>query len=201
MTAGEETAALDPRDGLIVPAIDGYGMVWSVPRGSPDELTVFTPDGTASVPFAVPWTGTQIAALEISRDTTRVIALLADGDRTRFVAASIVRDDDGVPVELGQVTLELASVDGVPQDIAWIDDRQVASLTAVGEGTRLILQTIGGVPDTGRTGPVGGVELSGGNSVGDLRVRTADGNLVTRSGQGWQAQRGGIQLLASQQPR
>ncbi|WP_350347283.1 GerMN domain-containing protein [Agromyces sp. G08B096] len=196
---GDDQVLLDPRGDLIVPAIDGYGVVWSVPRSSPDQLTVYAPDGTP-VQLAVPWTGTAIAALQVSRDTTRVVALLADGARTRFVAASVVRDGDGVPVELGKVTLELADVDGVPLDIAWLDDRTVASLTSVSDGTRVLTQTIGGGLDSTRPGPVDGAELGGGNSLGDLRVRTASGDLETRSGLGWQVQASGILLIAAQQP-
>ena len=69
--SGEEPAILDPRDGLVTPAIDGQGVVWSVPSSLPDQLVWFAPDGTTEqVP--VPWSGSSIAAIEVSRDSTRI---------------------------------------------------------------------------------------------------------------------------------
>lgn len=195
---GEDPVLLDPRDDLIVPALDRYGVAWSVPASAPDELIVIAPDGS-SVQLPVPWTGSSIAALEVSRDGTRVIALLAEGTRTRFLAAAVQRDDAGVPTALGAVTLELAHVDGTPLDVAWLDDHSVASLTATAQGTQLITQTIGGL-ETPRAGPEDGVQILGGNSMRDLRVLTAAGNLDTQSGLGWQVQATGIRFVSVQQP-
>lgn len=195
---GEDPVLLDPRADLIVPALDVYGVTWSVPATAPDELIVVAPDGaTAQLP--VPWAGTSIAALEVSRDGTRLIVLLADGTRTRFIAAAVQRDDAGVPVALGPVTLELAHVDGTPLDVTWLDDHAVASLTATDEGTQVITQTIGGL-ETPRAGPEDGVQIIGGNSMRDLRVRTAAGDLDTQSGLGWQVQATGIRFVSVQQP-
>jgi len=195
---GEDAVPLDPRDGLIVPALDLYGIVWSVPASRPDELVVVPPDGS-TVQLAVPWAGTSIAALAVSRDGTRVIALLAEGARTRFVAAAVERDDAGVPVALGPETLELAHVDGTPLDVTWLDDHTVGSLTATAQGTQVITQTIGGL-ETPRAGPEGGLQILGGNSMRDLRVRTAAGDVDTQSGLGWQVQATGIRFVAVQQP-
>jgi hypothetical protein len=195
---GADAQLLDPRDGLIVPAVDVRGVVWSVPASAPDELIVIAPDGTP-VQLAVPWTASSIAALEVSRDGTRVIALLAEDGRTRFVAAAVQRDDTGMPVALGAITLELADVDGTPLDATWLDDHTVVSLTATDQGTRVISQVIGGL-DTPRAGPVDGVELVGGNSVREVRIRTAGGELDTQSGVGWQVLATGIRFVSVQQP-
>lgn len=195
---GEDPVPLDPRDDLIVPALDIYDMVWSVPATAPDELVAIAPDG-ATVQLAAPWTGTSIAALEVSRDGTRVIALLAENGRTRFVAAAIQRDGAGLPTGLGAVGLELAHLDGAPLDVTWLDDHSVASLTATDQGTQVITQAVGGL-ETVRGGPDDGVQILGGNSMRDLRVRTAAGDLDTQSGLGWQVQAQGIRFVAVQQP-
>ncbi|WP_162248739.1 MULTISPECIES: GerMN domain-containing protein [Agromyces] len=199
--AGEEAESLDPRGGLIVPAIDGTGAVWSVPAGLPGQLVAYPADRSLEpIQLAVPWTGASIAALEISRDSTRLVALLGDGTSTQFVAASIQRDAAGTPVALSAVTLGLSDVAGVPRDVTWLDSRTVASLTALPDGsTRVITQELGGfaVP---RAGPDGGVAIDGGNSVHDLRILTGAGDLEAPSGVGWQARATGIRLLASQQP-
>ncbi|WP_139416763.1 GerMN domain-containing protein [Agromyces laixinhei] len=198
--AGEEAVLLDPRDGLIVPALDAHGVVWSVPGALPDQLVVFPAGGaTDPVQLPVPWSGTSIAAIEISRDSTRLVALLGDGAATRFVAASIERDSAGTPVALSPVTLGLADVAGAPLDVTWLDSRTVASLTALpGGGTRVITQEIGGFADP-RQGPEGGIAIDGGNSVRDIRLLTAAGDLAAPSGVGWQARASGIRLIAAQQ--
>jgi hypothetical protein len=199
--AGEAPVLLDPRADLVVPAIGGAGYVWSVPRGSPDQLVVFAPDGTA-LPLDVPWGGSSIAAIEVSRDSTRLIALLGDGARTQFVVASIERDAEGRPVALGPVALRLADTAGTPLDVAWLDASNVASLTELPDGTtRLVTQEIGGFASD-RQGPDGGVLLDGGNSITDIRVLTSAGALNVRSGVGWQERAPNlvIRFTAVQQP-
>ena len=194
---GEEPVPLDPREGLATPAIDGYGVVWSVPTDAPDELVWFAPDGT-SEQVPVPWSGTSIAAIEVSRDSTRIAALLADGGRTRFVVASIERGADGRPVGLGTTALSLADVTGTPLDVAWLDSRSVASITGMAaDATRIVTQELGGFARE-REGPLGGVLVDGGNN--DLRVLTAAGGLDVQSGVGWQPRAEGIRFVAAQQP-
>lgn len=195
---GDEPVPLDPRGALVTPAIDGEDIVWSVPADAPDELAWFAPDGTSGQ-VAVPWSGTSIAAIEVSRDSTRIIALLADGARTHFVATSIDRDGDGKPVALGTNTLRLDDVSGTPLDVAWLDARTVASITGLPDGsTRIVTQELGGFASQ-RDGPAGGVLIVGGNS--DLRALTASGELDVQSGIGWQVQATGIRFVAAQQPR
>lgn len=197
--SGEDAVLLDPRAGLVAPAIDGYGDVWSVPADSPDALVWFGPDGTATQ-VSAPWTGSRIAAIEVSRDSTRLVALLADGSRSRIVATSIQRDSDGNPVALGPVPLNLADVAGVPLDVTWLDAKTVGSITeAPGGGARLVEQEVGGRADA-TDGPAGAREIVGANSLRELRVLTTAGDLVTRAGVGWQGQATGIRFLAPQQP-
>lgn len=199
--AGDEAEPLDPRGGLIVPAIDGTGAVWSVPAGLPGQLVVYPGDRSLdAIQLPVPWTGSSIAALEISRDSSRLVALLGDGNATQFVAASIQRDAAGTPTALSAVTLGLSDVAGIPRDVAWLDAGTVASLTELPDGTtRVITQVLGGLA-VSRPGPDGGFAIDGGNSVSDLRLLTVDGFLEAPSGVGWQARAEGIRLLASQQP-
>ncbi|KRC60425.1 hypothetical protein ASE14_05210 [Agromyces sp. Root81] len=200
--AGEEAVPFDPRDGLIVPALDGHGVVWTVPGAFPDQLVVRPADGSAdAVQLPVPWSGSSIAALEISRDSTRLVALLGDGNATHFVAASIQRDAAGIPVALSTVTLGLADIVGSPRDVTWLDAGTVASLTALpGGGTRVITQELGGFADDPRLGPDDATAIDGGNSVRDIRLLTSAGLLEVPSGVGWQARASGILLMASQQP-
>lgn len=193
---GEDPVLLDPRHGLVTPALDGEGVVWSVPADSPDQLAWYLPDGTSGQ-VDVPWSGTSIAAIEVSRDATRIVALLADGARTHFVAASIERGPDGVPVGLGTTPLRLDDVSGTPLDVAWLDAHTVASLTAMPDGTtEIVTQELGGFASR-REGPAGGVALDG--TTTELRVLTSTGELDVRAGVGWQPRAGGIRFVAAQQ--
>ena len=45
---------------------------------APDHLVWFAPDGS-SEQVPVPWSGSSIAAIEVSRDSTRMAALLSEG--------------------------------------------------------------------------------------------------------------------------
>ena len=197
--ADEESVPLDPRANLVVPAMDVDGGVWSVPADAPGELVWYSPDGETARPMGAPWSGASIAALEVSRDGTRIVALLGDGARTHFMAASIQRDADGLPVALGPVVLPLADVAGTPLDVAWLDSSTAASLTALpAGGTRVVIQELGGT-STARQGPDLGVALDGGNAERELKVLTSGGTLEARSGLGWQVRVDGIRLVAAQQ--
>jgi hypothetical protein len=196
--AEEDAVPLDPRDGLITPALDVDDVVWSVPADAPDALAWFAVDGTASEQIPVPWSASRIQAIELSRDGTRIAALLADGARTRVVVASIERDEDGLPVALGPVALELAGTAGEPLDLAWLDAGTLGVLSASATGARLGLQEIG-APDTAVEAPEGAVQLDGANSQRDLRVLTSDGDLATRAGVSWQPQDRDLRFLATQQ--
>lgn len=197
LRTGEDPVLLDPRQGLVTPAIDGEEVVWSVPAEEPDQLAWFAPDGSNGQ-IQVPWSGTSIAAIEVSRDSTRIVALLADGARTHFVAASIQRNSDGHPEALSGTLLRLDDVSGTPLDVAWLDARTVASLTALPDGsTRVVTQELGGFASQ-RDGPVGGMLIDGGNS--DLRVLTSTGELDVPSGVGWQRRAIDIRFVAAQQP-
>ena len=97
-----EIAVVDTRAGLVDPGADPFGYIWSVPRDQPSEVAVFSAAGQR---FAVAdaWPGaTQIVAMAVSRDGTRMAALIVTGGRPEVWIAGIVRDDDNVPVRLGE---------------------------------------------------------------------------------------------------
>jgi hypothetical protein len=194
-----ERELLDPRAGLIVPALDVDGIVWSVPADAPDELAWFPSDGGDGNQIGVPWTASRIVTLQVSRDGTRLVALLAEGSRTRVVAASIQRDEGGRPIALGPVALELAGSGGAGIDVAWLDAGTVGTLTQSATGEpRLALQELGAPSDPGE-GPANAIQVDGANSIRDLRVLTSDGDIATRAGVGWQLQSREVVFLATQQ--
>lgn len=192
----EQPVQLDARPGLIAPAIDGHGYVWTVPAGAPGAVFATAPDGT-QIALSPPWAGTSIAALEIAADGARLVALIDEGGSPRFVAASIQRGADGVPEALGPIALELADETGAARDVAWLDAGTAAALTAAPDGSTAIVSQVLGAQATTRDGPSGGVQLDSGAGARELRVLTTDGELQVLSGVGWQARAVELRFIAS----
>ncbi|HYI32530.1 MAG TPA: LpqB family beta-propeller domain-containing protein [Glaciibacter sp.] len=197
VAVGDAPEILDPRQGLVPPSVDTYGYVWSVPMERPGELFVYNPEGAA---IAVPTTwpeATSIHSLRLSRDGTRLAALLRTGSDTRFVVAAVKRDKN-VPVGLGDPET-LATIEGTPLDATWIDDLTVASLSQLPNGEeRIVAQQIGGVRTSIASAP-DTVSITGGNTMRELRALSAPGALLVQRGVGWQVRIGGIDMVATQQ--
>lgn len=190
---------LDSRPNLISPALDSWNFIWTVPADAPSQVLVYSTDGQAT-PVTTPWpAATRIVALNVSRDGSRVVALLEDAGSTRFVAASIQRGDRNRPTVIG-TPIELATDAGTPLDATWADPVTVVSLVQAADGSSLLMsQTIGGqserLPDS-----VTSISLAGANVITQLRVRASDGSLsVLRGSAYWQVVFGNVSVLATLQ--
>ncbi|WP_256922017.1 LpqB family beta-propeller domain-containing protein, partial [Leifsonia sp. NCR5] len=192
-----EPAKVDVRPGLIAPAIDTSGWVWSVPQGSPGALQAYSQDGQAH-PVKTAWpSASAIESLAVSRDGTRVVALLANGAQTLLVAAGIVRGEAGVPTALTE-PIELAVGQGTPRSVAWTGELTVAVLSDLsGDATSISEQTIGGTSTT-TAGPGGGMTIVGAGGLARYLVLTSDGSLQAPTGTGWQAQTDKVGAVAVQ---
>lgn len=188
---------VDVRPGLIAPAIDAGGWVWSVPQASPGALVAYGQDGQAH-PVKTEWpSATAIVSLALSRDGTRVVALLRNGTQTLVVAAGVVRGEAGVPVSLTE-PIELAVGQGTARSIAWTGELTVAVLAnTTGDATSITEQTIGGTSTT-TAGPGGGTTIVGAGGLSRYLVLTADGSLQAPTGTGWQAQTDKVGAVAVQ---
>ncbi|HSP51309.1 MAG TPA: LpqB family beta-propeller domain-containing protein [Cryobacterium sp.] len=194
---GDDPVPLDPRPGLIAPSIDNYGFVWSVPAARPGELIVYGPNGEATA-VPTPWPeASAIQSLRVSRDGTRLIALLQNGKDSRFVVTAITRDKS-TPVALGDAVL-LAAPGGTAVDAAWIDELTVACLTRLPGGEeRIVALQLGGLGTRLESAP-DSVTMVGSNNLRDLRALSSTGGLLVQRGAGWQERLGGVTLLATQQ--
>ena len=194
---GDDPRLLDPRQGLIAPAVDNFGYVWSVPAERPGELFVYGPGGEATA-IPTPWPeASMIRSLRVSRDGTRLIALLEAGGSSRFVVVAIKRDKN-LPVALGDA-VQLAAEIGEPVDATWIDELTVAYLTRIpGGAERIVSQQIGGDSLILESAP-DSVGIVGSNSLRDLRALSSDGGLLVQRGVGWQQRIDGVAVLATQQ--
>ncbi|MAP64935.1 MAG: hypothetical protein CMH34_14590 [Microbacterium sp.] len=195
--AAGDVLVVDDRAGLIDPSIDPHGYVWSVPREDPSGLIATGADGVAvTVADAFP-DSTEIAALAVSRDGTRVAAVLSVNGRLGIQVAGIVRDTDGVPLRLAD-PFSLGSVSGAGLSLAWLDDTTVAALTRSGTDVTLVEQAVGG-PGASVTAPSGTVSVAGANTDATVRLRSEDGLLFVRRATNWEQTAADILVLATQQ--
>ncbi len=194
--ANEPTIA-DDRRGLIDPAIDPDDGIWTVPESQPAALTVSNAESEPA-PIANAWPGaTEIAAMQVSRDGTRIAAIVTEGGRDWVSVAGVERNADGVPVALGTPE-RLLHPDGVGVDIAWLDDRTLGIIWEGTDGMIVTEQVVGGVSTSG-DGPTGSaVSLAAGPTASSARLLTAEGALYVRRGTTWQRAAEDVLVLASQ---
>lgn len=202
-SAGTDAEPLDTRAGLVDPVIDGGGAVWSVPQDQPSALRAFLPGGDV-VEIADAWTeATAIAGMALSRDGTRLAAVISAGGRTVLSVAGVLRNADGVPVGLGAPTLQLAVVGGAVVGVTdigvtWIDDVSIGVLAGA-ESESTVVEQVVGAPTSLSTASAGMASIAGGTGVSSLRLRADDGTLYVKRGTAWQPTATGVLVLATQQ--
>ncbi|WP_137845249.1 LpqB family beta-propeller domain-containing protein [Microbacterium sp. 2FI] len=188
---------LDQRGSLVDPSIDPFGTVWSVPEDRPAEVVAFLEDGRR-LDVADAWPGaTGIAAMAVSRDGTRIAAVIGSGGRTALWVAGIERDPDSVPVRLGD-PVQLALIAGTGVGIAWLDDLTVGVLSHEGEASAILEQVVGG-PASTTAAAASMVQIAGGTSLSTVRLRAADGILYVKRATNWEQTAADVLVLATQQ--
>ncbi|WP_150952236.1 LpqB family beta-propeller domain-containing protein [Microbacterium testaceum] len=191
--ADGRTFLLDERSGLIAPTIDAEGEIWSVPSTSPTQLRVITAEGVPrNVGNAWP-DASEISAMQISRDGTRVAAIVTvSGTREVWVA--------GIQREGGEVDLGVPHVLSFSQqgafDLAWLDDTTIGVLADVDGASRLRELNVGG-RGTEAAAPDGATTLAAGST--SVRVLDGTGRLYSRRGSSWTLVATDIRVLAAQQ--
>lgn len=189
--------SLDGRPGLVAPSLDPEGYVWSVPADAPSDVRAFTRDG-GSVAVDGAWPGAvRVVAQQVSRDGTRVAAVVRDGSRYALWVAGVRRDRDGAPTALGDKRV-LATLPGPVTSLAWVDAMTVAAVTRDGAEAAVLTQEVGGF-GTSLRAPDGAVAVAGGTQSGGMRVLDGDGDLFGERGANWQNLTSGVRVLAIQQ--
>lgn len=188
---------LDTRPGLVAPSIDPLGYVWSVPSASPADVLAYGPDG---VPIAIAdaWPGAaQVLSQRVSRDGTRLAAVVRAGTGFALWVAGIVRDRDGVPTGLGERNV-LAELPGTGTALTWLDASTLAVVTDDEGVPYLYTQEVGGFGTILRA-PEGVTTVAGSTQSGGIRLLDASGELYGQRGANWQHLASGIRVLAIQQ--
>jgi hypothetical protein len=190
-------AVVDTRPALVNPTADPFGYIWSVPRDRPAAIEVFSADGQRT-DVADAWPGAaEIVGMAVSRDGTRVAALLVTGGRSEVWIAGIVRDPDNVPVRIGDA-IALGPLEGAGSGLAWLDDATLGVLSAQ-VGAPLFREQLVAGPATVTDAPQGAASIAGATSISTVRLRTEDGALYVKRGANWQRTASGILILATQQ--
>lgn len=188
---------VDARPGLIAPSLDRFGFLWTVPENDPGALLAVRADGSQSS-IASSWPdASSIQSIQVSRDGTRVLALVHTVGLPRLLVAGITRAADGTPVSLGE-PLGFAVGAGVGLSATWVDDVTVASLVGASDGRgEVVTQVIGG--ESGALATVDdAVQIVGGNTARQLRALSSTGSVQVLRTSVWQTTSKGVFFLATQ---
>jgi len=185
---------LDARAGLVRPSIDRYGYTWSVPAGDPRALVAWGSD-VSEHPIANAWPeASAVSHIRVAADGARMAAVVSVGGQRWVVAAAVIRDDNGMPVELGEMT-PLGRVQGEATGLVWLGPDRLGLLMEL-DGPMLVSQLVGG-PATIEAAPAEARSIAGARSIGGVRMLGADGALFVRSGSAWRESTSGVSVLAT----
>jgi hypothetical protein len=194
----DQVTPLDDRAGLIDPAVDADGFIWSVPGQTPAALLAFGADGKKHAVNGSAWANaTRLRAISISRDGTRIAAIAEVGGQDVVQVAGIVRDQNGVPQRLGDV-VQVGALSGPGIDLTWIDDSTLAIAARTGSDAEVMRQTVGGPAASSIAAP-GDITSISGTTGTTVRLRGADGALYAQRGSNWERAGSGVRVLATVQ--
>ncbi|WP_206445974.1 LpqB family beta-propeller domain-containing protein [Agrococcus sp. KRD186] len=182
-----------------VPTVDDSGWVLLQERGAAQRLVAWHDGERVELPL--PPGSNEIAAMELSRDGTRLAVVTSDGSTSDVWVLAVVRDVDGRPLRLGE-PYPMPTVEGAGSDITWVSPTQVAVLATDDDASQIAVLTIGGVseqlpnPNLAVRAIVGGSE-----GTATLRAMGAEGALLSLRDRVWSAANGldPIQLIVTQQ--
>jgi hypothetical protein len=191
--ADGRTFLLDDRSGLIAPSIDAEGAIWSVPAAAPTQMRATTAEGVPrDVGNAWP-DAAEITAMQISRDGTRIAAIVTVSGTREVWVAGIQRTNGDI--DLGPPHVLSFSQPGA-FDLAWLDDTTVGVLSSVDGVSTLHELGVGG-RGTDSVAPEGTRTVAAGST--SVRVLDDQGRLFSRRGSSWTLVASGIRVLAAQQ--
>ncbi|GEK79602.1 LpqB family beta-propeller domain-containing protein [Agrococcus baldri] len=182
-----------------VPTVDDSGWVLLQERGAAQRLVAWRAGERTEL--ALPPGSSQIAAMELSRDGTRLAIVTSEGGSSEVWLLAVSRDADGRPVGLGE-PYPMPAVEGAATDITWVSSTQVAVLATDDDAAQIAVLAIGGVSEQ-LPSPGAAVQAIVGGSEGtaSLRALSADGALLSLRGRVWSPANGldPVQLIATQQ--
>lgn len=187
---------LDSRADLIAPVHDTNGFIWTVPASEPQELFAWSAS-RESFAIADAWPeASAISQLRVAPDGARVAAIIAIGGQEWVGLSGIVRDENGVPIALGDFE-PLSMLPGPGLGLAWLGEDALGVLTRDGETLQLVERVIGGPAATSIV-PTDTVAIAGANAISGVRLLSAGGVVAVKRGTGWQVSVSDVLVLATQ---
>lgn len=194
LAGGGQFDELDDRANLVRPSMDPYGYTWSVPLNAPAALEAIGSE-VISNEISGAWPdASAVSAIRVSVDGARIAAVVVVGGERWIVVSSVIRDEAGVPTDLGPIE-PLAQLSGAATALVWLGPDRLGVLADLEDRT-VITQIVGGT-GTSEVAPTEAVSLAGARTASGLRVLAADGAVFARTGSAWSESISGVALLAT----
>ncbi len=196
--ADGRTEELDARSGLVRPSVDPLGYTWTVPADQPLALHAYS-TGSGVDPEVIDVVGawpeaSEISALRVASDGTRIAAAVTIGGHRSVIVAAIVRDASGTPTGLGKGK-EIVDIRTDAVALSWLGSGEIAVLVAGDEST-VITQPVGG-PGAAVSAPAGAQARSGAGARPGVRVVGSEQVLYAPRASVWQEYFSGVLVLAT----
>lgn len=179
---GRDALRIDATEGLVAPTLDDLGFVWVGRGGDTGRVTAY---GLGGDPHQVATTlpRGRLVSFQVSRDSTRALALIETSDGPALYVMAIVRGSDRTPTGLGSpVRVQAATGDAV--GAAWVNDSDVVSVGQTESGPEVVRSTVGGQSTT-LPKPDGTASSVTGGSGGSVLLRMSDGTVLQSTGGRW----------------
>lgn len=192
---GRQRSLIDDRAELLPATMDSFGYVFTRQANPHSALLARRADGEPLAVQADWLEGYRVEALKLSRDSSRMAALVHSSEGYRLLIAAVVRGEEHAPLEL-KSPIVIRQGSNVPVDVVWTGENTLVAATLSHSTGEYILQlhTVGGESEILGT-PPGVQSLSGSASSGQVRVLTADGRVLQLQDNGWQEIGSGVSVL------
>lgn len=179
---GDDHLRVDAREDLVAPSIDDLGFVWVGQSSDTRRITAYGLGGDPhQVATSLP--RGELVSFQVSRDSTRALALIETADGPGLYVMAVIRGSDRSPTSFGAaVRVQAATGDAV--GATWVNDTDVASVGQTTAGPNLVRTTIGGQSST-LPKPDGRATSISGGSGGALLLRMSSGSVLQSTGGGW----------------
>ncbi|HWD62069.1 MAG TPA: GerMN domain-containing protein [Humibacter sp.] len=196
--SADNPSTFDTRAGRVAPTLDPQGYAWSATSSKPSDFIVLGQTGAAFTISAAWPDAKSLIAMAMSRDGTRLAALVRTSSSTDLMIAGVVRSSNGRPESVA-TPIDLGPVEGgKATSLAWLSDLTIGALTTGSTSDSTVnIQTIGGENDV-EPGPAAGASLGPVGASPYYWVLTSAGSLQWPRGTGWQQRVDGVQFIGQQ---
>ena len=141
---GTSPTLADSRAGQLTPMFDDRNYLWSMTKKAGEAVQITAPGGQRRL-LSLGWLDAfPRRQFALSAEGSRIALLVGSGQNVRTYVASVVRDQDGLPVAFG-APLEVVGSNSSPISVSWSDENTIGVLHSLGDGTvAATLHTIGG---------------------------------------------------------